>query len=340
MPPCRWRNVALDLRRAELGYDPCRNAAVDARRSCEATSNTGDPAGALAILEETEPPAARTPRRRFPGAGGDAARNCGRSVRRIAGTPQAALAAQLEAFEILSQLPPTHDQYRFLRAGEEPDRQTRWMRRAITKPPSRPTRNPWRCSRAPARRRTRSVGAALHNIGLSMRALGRLQEALPYLERALAHTRRTIGEDTIDFETSGIDARARARAAGQLRGGGTLRAARVCRSAERLYGTEHQILRVQPRQPGARCGSCRVATADALQCTWTRRSRRIAPTYVLTTTASWQRRKSGAPNRCSKRAASRRRPDRGRAAATARGPGARTQRRGGRAQRAGSRATG
>ena len=226
---------SLALRRKSLGTSHI-DTLESMRTLGEVTSNVGDPTQAIEILEET----LRLQREHLGNDSPELVETLLELgvVRRIVGTPGAALADQREAFEILSKLPADHEEYRYrprvmnqignsLSATGDYEHSIEAYKRALA------------LFEESGQGEDPVVGAALHNIGLDLRASGHLKEALPYLERALEHTRRTIGEQSIDFETQ---ASSLGRVHAQL---GDFNEAEkyiqlALQTARDMYGTDHQ----------------------------------------------------------------------------------------------------
>lgn len=226
---------ALELRRSALGSSHIET--LESMRTLGiVTSNNGDPSAAQAILEET----ARLQRKHLGADSPELAATLQELgvVQRVLGSPGTALTYQREAFDILSRLPPTHDQYRYQphvmnqignalsSTGDYQGAIAAFQRSLELFASTGQAEDP-------------VFGAAQHNLGLALRASGQVAEALPYLQAALEHTRRTLGEQSIDFEAQ---ASSLGRTHGQL---GNFKEAEkygqlALRTAEALYGTEHQ----------------------------------------------------------------------------------------------------
>ena len=226
---------SLELRRAALG--PTHVETLESMRTVGiVTSNNGDPQAAQTILEET----LRLQQQHLDPDSPELAATLQELgvVKRVLGKPSEALADQRAAFAILSRLPPTHDQYRFL------PRVMNQIGNALDATGDRTGAiDAYRQALELFERTGQSddpvVGSAMHNIGLSLQAAGKPQDALPYLHRALEHTRRTLGELTTDFE---VQAASLGRVYAQLRRFDEAEqyAQLGLQTAVRLYGAAHQ----------------------------------------------------------------------------------------------------
>ncbi|MEE4143454.1 MAG: serine/threonine-protein kinase [Halieaceae bacterium] len=226
---------ALALRQSALG--PTHVETLESMRTLGTViSNNGDPVAAREILEETM----QLQRQHLGADSPELAATLQELgvVLRVLGNPGLSLEYQREAFDILSSLPPTHDQYRYQpyvmnQIGNALDSMGDYEGAIAAFQRTLELLDVTGQQEDPVR------GAALHNLGLALRASGRVAEALPYFQRALEHTRRTLGEQSIDFEAQ---ASSLGRTHGQL---GNFEEAQeyselALRTAETLYGTGHQ----------------------------------------------------------------------------------------------------